>query len=75
MLVQRQKFLASYSVPNSACSVIRPSDELVSGLVEGTVGQGKEMSTKNLEAAELLLLVLELLLNQLFNQFLQLTLP
>ena len=74
VLVQGKKLLSGVGVPDLAGAIVRASDELVSGLVEGTVGQRKQMGSQHLEKGELLHLVLELFLNQLLDELFELRL-
>ena len=72
MLVEGEQLLAGVRVPNFAGAIITSSDELASVLVEGTVGQGKQVRAQNFEQAKALGLVLLLLLDKLFDEFLEL---
>lgn len=72
VLVEREQLLAGVRVPNFAGAIITSSDELASVLVEGTVGQGKQVRAQNFEQAKALGLVLLLLLDKLFDEFLEL---
>lgn len=67
-----KEFLTSDGVPDFAGSIVGASDELVSGLVEGAVGQRKQVSSQHLKTVESLVFVLKLLLDQLLNQLLKL---
>ena len=64
MLVQGEKLFARHGVPHLARAIVRSCDELVSGLVECTVGQGQQMGLQHFEQVELLRLILLLLLDQ-----------
>jgi hypothetical protein len=56
-LLSQARFLFSYlGVPNFAGSVVGTCDELVSALVEGTVGQGQDVRTENFEQVEVVVL-------------------
>ena len=72
VLVQREKLLARIRVPHLAGAIVATRDELASVLVECAVGQGEQMGAENLEEAEALLLVLELLFDQLLDKLLEL---
>ena len=72
MLVKREQLLARVGVPHLASAVIAASDELAAALVEGTVGERKQMGSQDLEEPEALHLVLLLLLDQLFDELLEL---
>ena len=71
VLIEREEFLASHSVPNFAGAIIATSDESASAFVEGTVSEWKQVGTEHLEEAKALALVLQLLLNESLNQLLQ----
>jgi hypothetical protein len=64
MFVEGEQFLAGVCVPDLARAIVGARNELVSALVEGTVGKGQQMGAKHLEQSELLLLVFQLLFNQ-----------
>ena len=72
VLVQGEKFLARIRVPHLAGAIVATRDELTSVFVECAVGQGEQMGAQNLEEAEALLLVLELLFDQLFDKLFEL---
>ena len=72
MFVKRSQLLTSLSIPHFASTIVRSSDELASVFVKGTVGERKQVSAEDLEKTEALLLVLLLLLNKLFDKFLEL---
>ena len=65
MLLKGQKFLAGDRVPDLARAVVAARDELITRFIKSAICQWKEMSAKNLETLEFLILVLHLLLNQL----------
>ena len=74
VLVKRQQFLSRVRVPHLARAIVAPRDELASILVEGAIGEWEEVRSEHLEEAELLLLVLLLLLDQLADEALELRL-
>ena len=72
VLVQGKKLLTRIRVPYFASAIVAARDELTSVLVECTVGQWEQVGAENLEEAEALLLILELLLDQLLDKLLEL---
>ena len=74
MLVERKQLLARVSVPHLAGAVVAARDELAAALVEGAVGERKQVGSQDFEEPEALHLVLLLLLDELFNEFLELRL-
>lgn len=50
--------IAGFRVPNFACSIITASDELISVLVKGAVGQWKNVSLQCFEELKILLFFL-----------------
>ena len=72
VLVQGKKLLTRICVPYFARAIVAARDELASIFVERAVGQREQMGAEDLEEAEALLLILELLFDQLLDQFLQL---
>ena len=74
MLVEREQLLARVGVPHFARAVIAARDELAAALVEGAVGKWKQVGSQDFGEPEALHLVLLLLLDQLFDELLQLRL-
>ena len=74
MLVKRKELLARVGVPHLARAVVAARDELAAAFVEGAIREREQVRSQHFEKAEALVLVLLLLLNQLFNQLLQLRL-
>ena len=72
MFVERSQLLSGLCVPHFAGAIVGSSDELTSVFVEGAVSQREQVSAKYFEKTEALLLVLLLLLNKLFDEFLKL---
>ena len=72
VLVQGKELLTRIRVPYFARAIVATRDELASIFVERTVGQWEQMGAEDLEEAEALLLILELLLNQLLDKLLEL---
>jgi len=72
MLVQTQQLLAGVGVPDLASTVVAACNELVSIFVKRTVRERQQVRSQNLKKREFLLLVLHLLLNQLFDELLEL---
>ncbi len=72
MALEGQKLVASESIPHLAGTIITTSNKLVAGLIEGAIGEGKDMGAKDLEQEELAVVVAFYLLNQLIDHFSQL---
>ena len=72
VLVERKQFLARVGVPHLARAVIAARDELAAALVEGAVGERKQVGSQDFEEPEALHLVLLLLFDELFNELLEL---
>ena len=72
VLVQGKKLLTRICVPYFARAIVAARDELASIFVERAVGQREQMGAEDLEEAEALLLILELLFDQLLDQLLEL---
>ena len=72
VLVEWEQLLTGHGVPHFARAIVTSSDEFASIFVEGTVSQGKQVSSQHLEQFEVLLLVLTLLLNEFLDQLFQL---
>jgi hypothetical protein len=65
--VEAEQLLARVGVPDLAGAVIAARDKAVTVLVECAVSEGQQVSAQHFKERELLLLVLQLLLNQLYG--------
>jgi len=74
VLIEGEQFRAGVSVPDFAGAIVTTRDELASIFVESAISQGQQMSAQNLKQAEALLLVLQLLLDEFFDELLELRL-
>ena len=72
VLIEGEKLSTGVGVPNLARTIVRAGDELASIFVKGAICQGQEMSAESFEETEVLLLVLLLLLDKLFDELLKL---
>ena len=72
VFVKREQFFTGHGVPDLTSAIVTSSDELATVLVEGTVSEGKQVSSEHLEEFKVLLLIFSLFLDEFLDQLFEL---